>query len=262
MSSKPLIVICGTTGVGKSKLGIELALALSGTRQNHPYNGARIINADSMQVYTGMNVITNKVLMAERCGVEHLLMDYKKPGEQLTGPEWIKDAIEAVEETHSRNQVPIVVGGTSYWIQHLIFPERMVSLDKSGHDSPNAEESTPSTTFTNALTSLPPELLSLFNSLPEQAPTAELDPQLSLNLHKLLAHLDPVVSQRWHWRDSRKVLTNLRIIQENRRLASEIIKKQSRLTSRPRYRTLCFWLYAKPDVLKPRLDDRVDQMIE
>lgn len=140
-----------------------------------------------------------------------------------------------VEETHSRNQVPIVVGGTSYWIQHLIFPERMASLDKSGDGSPNAEEPMSSTAFTNALASLPPELLSLFNGLPEQAPTAELDPQLSLNLHKLLAHLDPVVSQRWHWRDSRKVLTNLRIIQENRRLASEIIKEQSQLTSGPRY---------------------------
>nr|VWO98872.1 Chaperone protein dnaJ 2 [Ganoderma boninense] len=166
MSSKPLIVICGTTGVGKSKLGIELALALSGNRQNHLYNGARIINADSMQVYTGMDVITNKVPLAERSGIEHLLMDYKKPGEQLTGPEWIKDAIQAIEETHSRNQVPIVVGGTSYWIQHLIFPERMASMDKSGDDSPEAEVSTPpSTAFMNVLASLPPELLSLFNNL-------------------------------------------------------------------------------------------------
>ncbi|KAI1790736.1 tRNA isopentenyltransferase [Ganoderma leucocontextum] len=264
MSSKPLIVICGTTGVGKSKLGIDLALALSaGNRQNLPYNGARIINADSMQVYTGMDVITNKVPMAERCGVEHLLMDYKKPGEQLTGPEWIKNAIEAVEETHSRNQVPIVVGGTSYWIQHLIFPERMASLDKSGEESPEINEAQlPSAAFTNALSSLPPDLLSLFNNLPEQAPTADLDPQLSLNLHKLLTHMDPLVSQRWHWRDSRKVLTNIRIIQESRRLASEILKEQSQLTSRPRYRTLCFWLYAKPEVLKPRLDERVNQMIE
>ena len=186
-----------------------------------------------------------------------------------------------VEETHRRNQVPIVVGGTSYWIQHLIFPERMASLDKSEDDSPDVHGPTPpSTAFMSALASLPAELLSLFNNLPEQAPTADLDPQLSLDLHKLLAHLDPVVSQRWHWRDSRKVLTNLRLIQENRRLASEIIKEQSQLTSNPRYlppsypsgssqlsqtaryRTLCFWLYAKPDILKPRLDDRVDQMIE
>ena len=96
MSSKPLIVICGTTGVGKSKLGIELALKLSDPHHKHPFHGARIINADSMQVYVGMDVITNKVSMEERCGVEHLLMDYKRPGEQLTGPEWIKDAITAV----------------------------------------------------------------------------------------------------------------------------------------------------------------------
>lgn len=96
MSSKPLIVICGTTGVGKSKLGIELALALSSGGQHDPYNGARIINADSMQVYVGMDVITNKVPVEERCGVEHLLMDYKRPGEQLTGPEWIRDAMEVV----------------------------------------------------------------------------------------------------------------------------------------------------------------------
>lgn len=96
MSSKPLIVICGTTGVGKSKLGIELALALSSGGQHGPYNGARIINADSMQVYVGMDVITNKVPVEERCGVEHLLMDYKRPGEQLTGPEWIRDAMEVV----------------------------------------------------------------------------------------------------------------------------------------------------------------------
>ncbi|TBU66178.1 tRNA isopentenyltransferase [Dichomitus squalens] len=262
MSSKPLIVICGTTGVGKSKLGIELALALSAKGENYPYRGARIINADSMQVYMGMDIITNKVPLEERFGVEHLLMDYKKPGEQLTGPEWIKDAINAVEETHSRGQVPIVVGGTSYWIQHLIFPERMASLCKSAEESPGDKQTPlPSEPLSNALAALPPELLSLFDDLPEQAPTADLDPQLSLRLHKLLAAVDPLVSQRWHWRDSRKVLTNLRIIQENRRLASEIIEEQSRLTSKPRYRTLCFWLYAQPEVLKPRLDERVDQMI-
>lgn len=96
MSSKPIVVICGTTGVGKSKLGIELALSMSRGSDKHPYRGARIINADSMQVYVGMDVITNKVPLEERAGVDHLLMDYKQPGEQLTGPEWIKDAMQAV----------------------------------------------------------------------------------------------------------------------------------------------------------------------
>ena len=185
-----------------------------------------------------------------------------------------------IEETHARNEVPIVVGGTSYWIQHLIFPERMASLDKSSEEAPSTPVSPPSQAYADAFASLPPELLALFNNLPESAPNADADPHLTLNLHRLLTMFDPLVAQRWHWRDSRKVLTNLRIIHENRRLASEIIRDQSQTTSNPRsgriickceptliefvrdrYRTLCFWLYAKPDVLKPRLDERVDQMI-
>ncbi|KAI9056678.1 tRNA isopentenyltransferase [Trametes sanguinea] len=244
MSSKPLIVICGTTGVGKSKLSIELALALG-------------------RVYVGMDVITNKVPIEERCGVEHLLMDYKKPGEQLTGPEWIQDAIREIDETHKRNQIPIVVGGTSYWIQHLIFPERMASLEKPEEDLVDGDAvPAPSEQLTRALAALPEELLSLFNSLTEQAPNADEDPSTAHKLHDLLMALDPLVANRWHWRDTRKVLSNLRIIEEHRRLASEVIKKQSQSIPIPRYRTLCFWLYAKPEVLKPRLDERVDQMIE
>ncbi|KAJ8481422.1 hypothetical protein ONZ51_g5998 [Trametes cubensis] len=229
----------------------------------HPYNGARIINADSMQVYVGMDVITNKVPYGERCGVEHLLMDYKKPGEQLTGPEWIADAIKVIDETHARNQVPIVVGGTSYWIQHLIFPERMASLEKAGQDSADSDDQRPpSESLRNALAALPPEMLNLFDNLPEQAPIADEDPAMCHKLHDLLMSLDQLVAQRWHWRDSRKVLTSLRTIQENRRLASEVIAEQSQTIPTPRYRTLCFWLYAKPDILKPRLDERVNQMIE
>ncbi|KAI0371795.1 tRNA isopentenyltransferase [Pilatotrama ljubarskyi] len=261
ISAKPLLVICGTTGVGKSKLGIEIALSLARGSDRHPYRGARVINADSMQVYEGMDVITNKVPLEERCGVEHLLMDYKKPGEQLTGPEWIKHAIEAIDETHSRNQIPIVVGGTSYWIQHLIFPERMASLEKP-EDGAQLPDSPQSRDFANALTALPQELLDLYHNLPELAPSADDDPSIAHKLHDLLMALDPLVARRWHWRDARKVLTSLRVIQENRRLASEVIKEQSKVVPKPRYHTLCFWLYAKPEVLKPRLDERVDQMIE
>jgi hypothetical protein len=93
---RPLITICGTTGVGKSKLAIELALKLAQGTHSHGWKGARIINADSMQVYTGMDVITNKVPVAERMGVEHLLMDFKQPGEQYVVGEWVQDAIQAV----------------------------------------------------------------------------------------------------------------------------------------------------------------------
>ena len=148
----------------------------------------------------------------------------------------LSERLEKIDETHARNQVPIVVGGTSYWIQHLIFPERMASLEKPEESRDSLVDVTPqpSEEYVKAFASLPPELLSLFNDLPEQAPTADADPEMSLNLHKLLSAFDPLVAQRWHWRDSRKVLTSLRIIQENRRLASEIIREQSQVVSKPR----------------------------
>ena len=86
MLDRPLIVVCGTTGVGKSKLAVELALRLNG----------RIINADAMQVYDGLDVLTNKIPLAERHGVEHTLMGFKSPREQYVVGDWIKDATREV----------------------------------------------------------------------------------------------------------------------------------------------------------------------
>lgn len=98
MSLRPLIAICGTTGVGKSKFAIDLALKLADGNQKLGYDGARIINADSMQVYSGMDIITNKVPEVEMKGVEHLLMGFKKPGEQYIVGQWVSDAVKAVSE--------------------------------------------------------------------------------------------------------------------------------------------------------------------
>lgn len=99
---RPLLAICGTTGVGKSKLAVELALRLSQNNSQpkaqifHGWNGARIINADSMQVYAGLDIITNKIPVHEQRGVEHALMGFKKPGEQYVVGEWVTDAIREV----------------------------------------------------------------------------------------------------------------------------------------------------------------------
>jgi tRNA dimethylallyltransferase len=96
MAARPLIAICGTTGVGKSKLAIEIALELAKEGHCHGWIGARIINADSMQVYSGMDVITNKVPEADRQGVEHLLMGVRQPGEQYVVGQWVQDATQLV----------------------------------------------------------------------------------------------------------------------------------------------------------------------
>jgi len=89
---RPLIVVCGTTGVGKSNLAIELALHLTRkTRKKH-----KIINADAMQVYAGMDIITNKVPETEQLGVEHLLMGFRSPGQQYVVGQWVRDATKLV----------------------------------------------------------------------------------------------------------------------------------------------------------------------
>jgi tRNA dimethylallyltransferase len=137
-----------------------------------------------------------------------------------------------IREMHQKKEVPIVVGGTSYWIQHLIFPNRLAkSSEASGfNDVPWDPE------LQSAITSLPDHLRLLFEDLPEEPPIAKLDPDASFDLHALLSHLDPAVGQRWHWKDTRKVLHSLVIIKNAKRRASNIIAEQGQdiSSSRPR----------------------------
>ncbi|KAF8810711.1 tRNA isopentenyltransferase [Phlegmacium glaucopus] len=262
---KSIITICGTTGVGKSKLAIDLALHINRSTLISGWRRAKIINADAMQVYKGLDVITNKVLESERQGVEHLLMDFKQPGEQYVVGDWVQDTLKLINEMHENHELPIVVGGTSYWMQHLIFPNRLVSQDSGSHLQPSSSLVEPSWSeqLSLSIASLPPDLLQLLQHLPQEPPSAKVNPDEAFRLHSLLSILDPVISQRWHWKDTRKVLRSLQIIKECRQRPSDIIVEQSAATadSKPRFHTLCFWLYAEPSVLHERLDARVDSMI-
>ncbi|PBK77748.1 tRNA isopentenyltransferase [Armillaria solidipes] len=256
MPLRPLIAICGTTGVGKSKLAIEIAQHIA---KQEAWEGAEIINADAMQVYAGMDVITNKVTESEMQGIKHHLMGFRQPGEQYVVGQWVQDAMKIISDIHCANKIPIIVGGTSYWIQHLLFPNRLSNEEVTDKKEPEA--AVMSEELSRSLESLPPELQDLFNSFPEQPPIASVDPEQSLSLHRLLSALDERVGARWHWKDTRKVHRSLCIIRETGRKASEMISNQSENTVVARYRALCLWLYAKPAMLHPRLNSRVDAMI-
>jgi len=139
---------------------------------------------------------------------------------------------------HENHELPIVVGGTSYWIQHLIFPNRLVCKDSGSRSrSPSPlEEPSWSEQLSLSIASLPPDLLLLLQNLPEGPPSAKVNPDEAFRLHCLLSILDPLVSQRWHWKDTRKVLRSLEIIKECRQRLSDIILEQSSATtdSKPR----------------------------
>lgn len=124
-----------------------------------------------------------------------------------------------INEMHQRKEIPIIVGGTAYWIQHLLFPNR---LSKQNEAQSNAWQPE----LLAAIEALPQEQRSLFEDLPEEPPSAKTDPDLSFTLHALLGSLDPPIAQRWHWKDTRKVLHNLNIVKNSRRRASDIIAEQ------------------------------------
>ena len=136
---------------------------------------------------------------------------------------------------HEKNELPIIVGGTSYWIQHLIFPNRLISESRPQSPSPPGEPSW-SEQLLLLIASLPPDLLLLLQHLPDVPPSAKMNPDEAFRLHSLLSILDPVVSKRWHWKDTRKVLRSLQIIKECRQRPSDIIVEQSSTStdSKPR----------------------------
>ena len=107
---KPLIVLTGPTAVGKTALSIQLARRI----------GGEIISADSMQVYRHMDIGTAKIRLEEMDGVPHHLIDILEPTEDFNVVRFQALARAAAEDIYSRGKIPIVAGGTGFYIQALL----------------------------------------------------------------------------------------------------------------------------------------------
>lgn len=110
MNKKPLVIIAGPTATGKSALAVELSKKING----------EVISADSMQVYKGMDIGTAKISIDEMEGIKHYLIDILDPFEDFNIVTFKNLAKEAVSEIHSKGKVPVVCGGTGFYIQSLI----------------------------------------------------------------------------------------------------------------------------------------------
>lgn len=117
---KDLFILAGPTAVGKTEISIELAKMLKG----------EIISADSMQIYKYMDIGSAKIKEDEKQGVPHYLLDFVDPHEEFSVAEFKEKATEIINEVHSRNKLPMIVGGTGFYIDSLIFNYDFANTNK------------------------------------------------------------------------------------------------------------------------------------
>lgn len=112
-NKKSIYSIVGPTASGKTEIGVAIALYLG---------NAEIINCDSVQIYQEIQIATAKPSEREKRGVSHHLIDYVSPNVNYTAANWAKDAAEKIYEIEARGNIPILVGGTGFYLRTLRNP--------------------------------------------------------------------------------------------------------------------------------------------
>ena len=110
LKKKPVLVLTGPTAVGKTALSLKLAAAVNGA----------VVSADSMQVYRGMDIGSAKIMPEERQGIPHYLIDVLEPEEDFNVALFKAMALRAMQEIWKNGQVPIITGGTGFYIQAVL----------------------------------------------------------------------------------------------------------------------------------------------
>lgn len=215
---KPLIVLTGPTAVGKTNLSIRLAKKI----------GGEIISADSMQIYKKMNIGTAKISPEEMAGVPHYLVDELDPGEEFNVVAFQQMAKKAMKQIYENGHVPIVVGGTGFYIQALLY-----DVDFSEHETEEKYRQ---------------ELVAL-----EQEKGREY-------LYEMLKQADPEYAAIVHSNNVKRVIRALEYYHETGRKLSEH-NAQQRENSSP-YQFVYLVLNDEREILYDRIDRRVDQMME
>ena len=213
-----LIVLTGPTAVGKSKLSIELAKRI----------GGEIISADSMQVYKYMNIGTDKISPEKMGGVRHHLIDFLEPTEDFNVFMFQKLVKEAINDISSRGKVPIIVGGTGFYIQAVLYDIDFTETDED--DSYRSE-------------------------LEKRAETEGVHV-----LHEELRAVDPESAEAIHENNVKRVIRALEYYEKTGRPISQHNKEQHERKSPYGFRY--FVLTDDRNTLYSRIDKRVDLMME
>lgn len=215
---KPLIILTGPTAVGKTALSIRLAKAI----------GGEIISADSMQVYRRMDIGSAKITKEEMMGVPHHLIDVLEPDEEFNVTVFQKLAKAAVEEIYSRGNIPIVAGGTGFYIQALL---NDIDFTENGED-----------------TSIRDELEALAKEKGADY------------LHGMLLAIDPESAKQIHANNIKRVIRAIEYYRQTGERISEHNKREREKESP--YDFLYYVVNTDRDILYQRIDQRVDEMMK
>ena len=215
---KPMVILTGPTAVGKTELSIRLAKILN----------AEIISADSMQVYKKMDIGTAKIRPEEMEGVKHYLVDELDPREEFHVARFQQMAKDALEEIYAKGKIPLIVGGTGFYIQSLLYD---IDFTKEDGDQEYRRQ------------------------LEEKAKTEGND-----SLYEILKQVDPKSTEKIHKNNVKRVIRALEFYKLNGYPISEHNEKEAAKTSP--YNFAYFVLNHKRDILYDRINKRVDIMAE
>lgn len=220
MNKKPMIILTGPTAVGKTSLSIALAKQI----------GGEIISADSMQVYRYMDIGTAKITTEEMDGIPHYLVDCLDPDEEFNIYIFQQMAKQALDTIYAHHHIPILVGGTGFYIQSVLYDIEFEKEENTG----------------NAALRIHYE-----KCLKEKG--AEY-------LHQKLAQVDEASAQAIHPNNTKRVIRALEFFEINHYPIS-MHNEQEHHKESP-YNFCYFVLTDQRKTLYQRIEDRVDDMIE
>lgn len=215
---KPLIILTGPTAVGKTALSVKLAKVINGS----------IISADSMQVYRGMDIGSAKVTKEEMGGIKHYLIDVLEPDEEFHVVRFQQMAKEAMAEIYQEGKIPILTGGTGFYIQSVLYD---IDFTSQQEDIAYRER--------------------LEQLAKEQGNEA---------LHAMLQEVDPVSAEKIHANNVKRVIRALEFYEKTGMPISEHNEKEAAKESP--YTFCYFVLNDDRQRLYDRIELRIDQMLE
>lgn len=215
---QPLIVLTGPTAVGKTSLSISLAKAVNG----------EIISADSIQVYKKMDIGSAKIRSEEMQGIPHYLVDVLEPEEEFHIVKFQQMAKKAMEDIYSRGKIPILVGGTGFYIQAVT---KDIDFTEAQQENDYRKE---------------------LEALAEE--------KGGEHLHEMLRKVDPVSADAIHAHNVKRVIRALEFYNQNGSPISAHNEEQKQHESP--YNLAYFVLNMPRELLYERIDLRVDQMMK